>query len=56
MALKLRQKVNRCKQQLTNPAVGDEPNEIMRWQRLKDRHKELHQMIILAELAACTQQ
>lgn len=41
-------------EKLTNPAVGHEANEILRRQRLKHWHKELHEMIILVELATHT--
>ena len=37
---------------LTNPGVGDHPDEVLRRQRLKHRHKELHGVLVLGKLAA----
>jgi len=39
---------------ITDPAVRDKTNKVLRWQRLKHRHKELHEVIILTELATHT--
>jgi len=41
-------------QKLTDPSVGHETNEVLRWQRLKHWNKELDEMIILTELAVST--